>query len=462
MSQANVALVVLAAGSGKRMRSSLPKPLHPIAGRTMIEYVLRAASAVSPVSTTIVVSPDNDAAIRDALGSAIGYATQKSPLGTGDAVKAALPLIGSAKRILVLFADHPLLTSTTVERLIGAASESPTLVTSLTCMVDDAASYGRIDRDAAGRVNRIVERSDDEPARRLGRVEINSGMMAIDADWARTALPRITPSPVTGEFYLPELVRLAVEEAGSLQAWPAQTVPGDLDELLGVNNRVELAAAEAVLRHRIRKRHLLAGVSLVSPETIVIDDDVMIGEDTSILPFSYLRAETTIGSGCEIGPHATLQNAKIGDRVRVTASTVVDSAMEPDSDIGPYSHLRGGVIVRANAHVGNFVEMKNTDFGQAARSGHFSYLGDATVGARTNIGAGTVTCNFDGVDKHRTEIGESAFIGSDTMLVAPISIGDQARTGAGSVVNRDVAAGVTVVGVPARPIKSKPREQDEE
>jgi bifunctional UDP-N-acetylglucosamine pyrophosphorylase/glucosamine-1-phosphate N-acetyltransferase len=462
VSQANVALVVLAAGSGTRMRSSLPKPLHPIVGRSMIEHVLRAASAVSPISTTIVISPDNDAVIRAELGSGIGFATQAAPLGTGDAVKAALPLIGPADRMLVLFADHPLLTPTTVQRLVSAASEQSALVTALTCVVDDVAGYGRIERDVEDRVTRVIERKDDDPARRLGRAEINSGMMAIDADWARTALPRISPSPVTGEYYLPELVRLAVEDAAGRQSWPVQTVSGELDELLGVNNRVELAAAEAVLRQRIRERHLDAGVTLVSPETIVIDDDVTIGEDTAVLPFSYLRAGTTIGSGCEIGPHATIQNAKIGDRVRVTASTVVDSTMESDTDIGPYSHLRGGVVVRANAHVGNFVEMKNTDFGESARSGHFSYLGDAKVGARSNIGAGTVTCNFDGVNKHVTEIGEAVFIGSDTMLVAPISIGDQARTGAGSVVNRDVAAGVTVVGVPARPIKSKPLEQDEE
>jgi bifunctional UDP-N-acetylglucosamine pyrophosphorylase/glucosamine-1-phosphate N-acetyltransferase len=295
----------------------------------------------------------------------------------------------------------------------------------------------------------------------VGRAEINSGMMAIDAAWARTALPKIEPSPITGEIYLPELVRLAVADAVEGASWPVQTVTGELSELLGVNNRVELAAAESVLRDRIRQRHMLNGVTLVSPATIVIDDDVEIGPDTTVLPFSYLRSGTSIGAECEIGPHATLRNAVIGDRVRVTASTVADSTMESDTDIGPYSHLRGGVVIRSGAHVGNFVEMKNTDFGEAARSGHVSYLGDAKVGARTNIGAGTVTCNYDGVDKHRTEIGEDVFIGSDSMLVAPVTIGDQARTGAGSVVNRDVAAGSTVVGIPARPIKSKSLENAE-
>ena len=461
MSHANVALVVLAAGSGTRMRSSLPKPLHPIAGRTMLDHVLRAASSIQPVTTTVVVSPENETQIRAALGSGVRFAVQHAPLGTGDAVKSALGELGPADLALVLFADHPLLTPETVSALVAAAEAGP-LVTALTCVVDDAAGYGRIERDAGGRPTRIVERKDDDPASREGRVEINSGMMAIDADWARIALPKIEPSRVTGEYYLPELVRLAVAEASDGAPWPVQTVTGELSELLGVNNRAELAEAESVLRRRIRERHMLGGVTLVSPESIVIDEDVTIGADTTILPFSYLQSGTSIGSSCEIGPNTTLRNATIGDRVRVTASTVVDSAMENDTDIGPYSHLRGGVVVRSHAHVGNFVEMKNTDFGEDARSGHFSYLGDASIGARSNIGAGTVTCNYDGVNKHRTEIGEDVFIGSDSMLVAPVKIGDQARTGAGSVVNRDVAAGATVVGIPARPIKSKPLEKDAE
>jgi len=233
-----------------------------------------------------------------------------------------------------------------------------------------------------------------------------------------------------------------------------------MDELLGVNNRVELAEAEAELRNRIRREKMLAGVTLVSPETIVIDIDVEIGEDTTILPFTYLQAGTKVGVACEIGPNSTLRNATIGDRVRVTASAVVDSVMESGTDIGPYSHLRGGTIIRAGAHVGNFAEIKSTVLGRDARAGHFSYLGDAAIGERTNIGAGTVTCNFDGVEKHRTDIGADVFIGSDSMLIAPLTIGDHARTGAGSVVNRDVAAGTTVVGVPARPISSKTLEKE--
>lgn len=462
MSQANFALVVLAAGAGTRMRSSLPKPLHPVAGLAMIQHVLRAAASIEPVSAIVVASPDNESQIRAVLGDGAQIAIQHGPKGTADAVMSALPHTTGADLILVLFADHPLLTGTTVQQLAAAAETSRALVTALTCVVDDAAGYGRIERDALRRPVRVVERKDDEPERRRGRVEINSGMMVIDARWAETAFPKIEPSPVTGEFYLPELVRLAAVDAVEGDPWPVQTVTGQLNELLGVNNRVELAEAEAELRRRIQRHHMLAGVTLVSPETIVIDAGVEIGPDTTILPFTYLQAGTKIGTGCQIGPNATLRNATIGNSARVTASTVVDSTMESGADIGPYSHLRGGVTVRRGAHVGNFAEMKNTDFGEDARAGHFSYLGDAAIGARVNVGAGAVTCNFDGISKHRTEIGADVFIGSDSMLIAPLSIGDRARTGAGSVVNRDVAAGATVVGVPARQIKSKTRENEAE
>ena len=460
INRTKIAVVALAAGAGQRMRSTLPKPLHPIAGMPMIQHVLRAAAASSPVSTTVVVSPGNEASIRRALSSEIRIAIQQEPRGTADAVRSALPHVDRADLILVLFTDHPLLTSSTVTSLVDAARVNGARVTALTCVVDDIAGYGRIDRDDRGRLRAVIERNDDDPALRSGGGEINSGMMVIEAQWARTAFSRIEPSSVTGEFYLPELVRLAAEEAIEGAPWPAATAPGRLDELLGVNNRVELAEAEAILRDRVRREKMLAGVTLVSPETIVIDVGVEIGADTTILPFTMLQAGTTIGVDCEIGPNSTLRNATIGDGVRVTASTVVDSVMEPGTDVGPYSHLRGGAIMRAGAHVGNFTEIKNSVLGAGARAGHFSYIGDASIGDRSNIGAGTVTCNYDGVDKHRTDIGADVFIGSGSMLIAPLTIGDHARTGAGSVVNHDVAAGTTVVGVPARPIRSRTPERD--
>jgi bifunctional UDP-N-acetylglucosamine pyrophosphorylase/glucosamine-1-phosphate N-acetyltransferase len=450
-----VALVILAAGAGTRMKSAIPKPLHPIAGLPMIAHVLRAGQAADPVSVTIVVSPQtSDLAARLGLAGQVRVVTQDPPLGTGDAVRRALPVVGGARWAAVLYADHPLLTGDTVRRLVDGARTHGALVTLLTCRLEDAGAYGRIERDREGRPVRIVERADDDPGKRAGWIEINSGMMVLDVAWAAEALPRLAPSPAKGEYYLTDLVELAVlDRATASGPWPVATVTADHEAALGVNDRVELARADAIARERIRRRLMLDGVSIMAPETVLIDEDVAIGPDTTILPFTVIERDTVIGSHCRIGPQALLRNARLGDRVEVRASTVVDSTVASDSDVGPYAHLRGGTTVGPGVHIGNYAELKNAVVERGVKVGHFSYLGDALVGAGTNIGAGTITCNFDGVAKHRTEIGPNAFIGSDTMLVAPVTVGAGARTGAGSVVTRDVPAGATVVGIPARVIR---------
>jgi bifunctional UDP-N-acetylglucosamine pyrophosphorylase/glucosamine-1-phosphate N-acetyltransferase len=451
---ADVALVVLAAGAGTRMKSRLAKPLHPVAGLPMIEHVLRAGAGARPARTVVVASPAT-AGVVAALGrDDVAVVLQDPPRGTGDAVRLALDATGDAAWVVVLYADHPLLTADVVERLVATARSQRSRVAVLTCLLADAAGYGRIARDGEGRPVRIVEKADDDPALRQGVVEINSGMMALDAAWARERLAALPPSPVSGEWYLTDLVEIAVREgAGADGGWPVTTAPGDAEIALGVNDRVQLAAAEAALRARIRTAHMLAGVTIMAPETVQIDTDVTIGADTTVHPGSILRSGTVVGEGCVVGPYAILERATLADGAKVVASTVRDSRVGAGSDVGPYAHLRGGSVLEAGVHVGNFVEMKNTTIETGAKSGHVSYLGDARIGAGANIGAGTITCNYDGVGKHRTEIGAGAFIGSDTMLVAPVTVGDGARTGAGSVVTKNVGAGETVVGVPARSIR---------
>lgn len=452
-----VALLVLAAGRGSRMQSAIPKPLHRVAGIPMIDHVLRAGAGAKP-TTTVVVVGEGSAPLEAHLDAwpDVLIARQPVPRGTGDAARRGLAEVPAVDWLVVLFADHPLLTSGVVAQMVLTAGESGALVTLLTVTLDDAAGYGRIERDDAGRVRRVVERRDDDPRHRLGPTEINSGMMALRADWARDVLASLPASGATGEYYLTDLVAAAAAGAREGDAWPVATVPGEPEVALGVNDRVELAAADQVARTRVRQRLLRSGVTLVGPETIFIEEGVEVGVDSTILPFSSLSDGTIVGEGCTIGPSAVIARSKIGDRVIVRSSTIEESTVGDDADVGPYAHLRNGTEIGVRAHVGNYAELKNVRLGAGVKVGHFSYLGDADIGPETNIGAGTVTANFDGQRKHRTTIGAAAFIGSDTVLRAPVVVGDGARTGAGSVVTKDVPDHRLVVGVPARlvPIRS--------
>jgi bifunctional UDP-N-acetylglucosamine pyrophosphorylase / glucosamine-1-phosphate N-acetyltransferase len=457
-----IAAVILAAGAGTRMRSSLPKPLHPLCGRPMIDYVLDATGIPSLDQTIIVLSPvlaENEtlrAHLGRRLGDRLSIAEQRNPRGTGDALRCAMPLLDEVERVVVLFADHPLLTDDRIAELSMSLHRDIAAISLLTCVVDDASGYGRIDRGGDGRIRRVVERKDDDPADRSGPTEINSGMMAVEVAWLQKAIGLLTPSPATGEYYLTQLVELAVSEGRAVTS-----VRGDVTGLVGVNDRADLAHAESILQARIQREHMLSGVTIVSPSTTVIEHGVEIGPDTTILPGCLIRSRTVIGAECEIGPQAVLTRATVGDRCRITASFVTDSGIQSDSDVGPFSHVRGGAAVSSGVHIGNFAEIKNSTLAAGVRMGHVSYVGDASIGERTNIGAGAVTCNFDGANKHRTVVGADVFIGSDTMLVAPVTIGDRAATGAGSVVTRDVESGSRVAGVPARPIVKNTKENAE-
>ncbi len=417
----------------------------------MVARVLRAGDGARPDARVLVVGP-RTADLVSRLGPPTGIVTvvQDPPRGTGDAVKRALTALPRVDRLVVLYSDHPLLEPLTVAKLLAELRASGARVAILTAILEDSAGYGRIVRDADRRPVGIAERRDDDADLRVGPTEINTGLMALDAGWARQALDQIHPSGSTGELYLTDLVSIAVAAAQDGEPWPVTAVTGEPDDALGVNDRADLAHAESRAWERKRQRLLCEGVTMRLPETIVIDEDVRVGADSVILPHSQLSGATVVGSGCVIGPSAVIVNSRLGDGVIVRSSTVENSAIADDTDVGPYSHVRAGSEIGPRAHVGNFAEIKNAHLAKGVKVGHFSYIGDAAVGEEANIGAGTVTANFDGARKYRTDIGARAFIGSDTILRAPISIGDDARTGAGSVVTKDVPDGATVVGVPAR------------
>jgi bifunctional UDP-N-acetylglucosamine pyrophosphorylase/glucosamine-1-phosphate N-acetyltransferase len=457
-----VGLLVLAAGAGTRLRSALPKALHTVAGVPMVERVLRAGAGARPDAVALVVGKEtSDLGSRLAVPGCVPTVVQDPPRGTGQAVHLGLKTLAGIDRLVVLYCDHPLLEPESVAGLLAGARSSGAKVTVLSAILDHAAAYGRIVRDEAGRPVGIAERRDDDPAARTGAVEINSGMMVLDAHWARRALGALRPSGATGEFYLTELVAIAAAEAKPDAPWPVAVVAGTPDDALGVNDRVDLSRAESRAWERKRERLMRAGVTMRLPETIIIDEDVRVGADSVILPHSQVLGETIVGEGCLIGPSAVLSNARLGNRVIVRSSTVEDSAIADDTDVGPYAHLRGGCEIGPHTHIGNFAELKNARLASGVKVGHFGYIGDASIGEEANIGAGAVTANFDGTAKHRTEIGARAFIGSGTILRAPIRIGDDARTGAGSVVTKDVADGATVVGIPARVVRRAPIRADE-
>lgn len=326
----------------------------------------------------------------------------------------------------------------------------------LVCELEDAAEYGRIARNDAGDPIGIVEKKNDHSRYREGTTEVNSGIMVLSAEWATQALTRVTRNEKANEFLLTDLVALAVDERTAGDPWPVATVRGDPDIALGVNDRRQLMEADAAIRRLAKARLIDQGVTIVESDTVVVDESVVIGRDSVVLPFTMITGKTTIGSGCTIGPHAVLDDATIGDRVVIRSSTVTDSSIDAESDVGPFAHVRGGCRIGTNVHIGTSAEVKNSVLGNGCKCGHFSYLGDATLGEGVNIGAGTVTANYDGTLKHRTAIGDDAFIGSNSVLVAPLTVGDRARTGAGSVVTRDVDAGTTVLGVPARPFVRTP------
>lgn len=441
--------VILAAGFGTRMKSDIPKVLHPVLGRPMIEWAVGMAEAVSSRPPVVVVGHGREQ-VQAHLGARATYVVQEQLLGTGHALQQTRSLLaGQTDLVLVTYADMPLLRAETLAALVegyrrSAEQGSAPALSMLTVRRDDPQGFGRILRDAQGAIQAIVEEADcTDEQRRI--TELNPGVYCFDAAWLWDNLDKI-PLSAKGEYYLTDMVGIAVAQGRTVVTLDAPAA--DVD---GINNRVQLAHASGVLRLRILEAHMLNGVTIVDPANTWIEAGVTIGADTTIWPGTYLHGATRIGRHAVIGPNSQIVDSAIGDGCRVSYAVVEQAIMEAHSEIGPYGHLRKGAHLGEGVHMGNFGEVKNSYLGPGVKMGHFSYVGDAQIGENVNIGAGTITCNFDGKHKNQTVIGDNAFIGSDTLLVAPVVIGPDARTGAGSVVTHNVAAGSLVYGVPARP-----------
>ena len=443
------AAIVLAAGQGTRMRSRVPKVLHPIAGRPLIEHVLATLGAAGIEHRVVVIGHGADQ-VEAALGGRVPTVRQEPQLGTADAVRCGLARIpGSVRHVLVTMGDAPLLPAELMQQLLREQAEGEAAIALLAARPTDPTGYGRVLRGADGSAERIVEEADADDAA-LATDEVNVGTYCFDAAWLRANIGSV-PASGSGEYYLTDMVGLAVS-AGRRVA----VVSAPRAELaMGINDRVALAAAERLARAEIIERHQRNGVTVVDPDTTWIDAGVEIGQDARIEPWTTLRGQTIVAQDAVIGPRTELRDARIGPRTRVWASVIEESGVAEDVEIGPFSHLRPGCQIGPRCRIGNFAELKRTRMGAGTQQHHFSYLGDAEIGENVNIGAGAVTANFDGTEKHRTVIGDGAFIGVDTMLRAPITIGPGARTGAGAVVTRDVAPGKTVVGMPARAIEAR-------
>jgi bifunctional UDP-N-acetylglucosamine pyrophosphorylase / glucosamine-1-phosphate N-acetyltransferase len=436
MSETHV--VILAAGQGTRMKSSLPKVLHRVAGKPIIGHVLRTARSLSPETITLIVGHQAEM-VRGHLASSgdVSFAVQEPQLGTAHALQQAEPVLRDRAGTLVLiYGDVPLLTGATLARLVAAHNTSKAAATVVTAMLDRPYGYGRIVR-SRGRIARIVEERDASPAERAIK-EINSGIYAFDLAPLWDALRGIASQNAQGEFYLTDLV--AVYKRRKL---PVETFLLDnVHETRGINSRSELAEVSTIVRQKKNEELMAAGVTIIDPANTYIEDDVQVGPDTVIHPGVILEGHTRVGSACEIHAHVRISDSELADRVTVNNFCLITGTrIAAGASVGPFAHLRPDTMVGEGAKVGNFVELKKTSLGAGSKANHLSYLGDATIGSNVNVGAGTITCNYDGERKHATVIEDGAFIGSDSQLIAPVKIGKGAYVGAGSSITEDVPEG---------------------
>lgn len=440
MTQANIRVIILAAGKGTRMRSNLPKVLHPVAGKPMVAHVIETAQAIGAQGIELIFGHGADQLKTQLAHYPINWIEQSEQLGTGHAVQQAIPQIKDSDQVLILYGDVPLIQQQTLTQLQQAKGKSALAL--LTVTLPDPSGYGRIERNDKGQVVGIVEQK-DASAEQLTITEVNTGIMLADGKALKGWLQALDNNNAQGEFYLTDVVAMAAAEGVVIQTAQPQTIA----EVEGANNRVQLAALERAYQTRQAENLMLNGATLMDPARIDVRGEVEVGNDVTIDVNVVLEGKVHLGAGVVIEPNCIIRDSIIGAGARIKANSVLENAVVgAQAQVGPFARLRPGTELKQGAAVGNFVELKAAVLGAGAKAGHLSYIGDAIIGSGANIGAGTITCNYDGVNKHQTYIGEDAFIGSNSSLVAPVRIGDGATTGAGSVITTDIADNSLAVG----------------
>jgi bifunctional UDP-N-acetylglucosamine pyrophosphorylase/glucosamine-1-phosphate N-acetyltransferase len=437
----HLGVILLAAGQGTRMKSSVPKVLHSLAGKPLYMHVLETAQRLNPGKLAIIVGHGADAVRKACPRDDLAWVVQEQQLGTGHAVLCAKQVFdGFLGDVLILSGDVPLISETTLRLLVERHRKAQATITLVTASLTTPTGYGRIVRDAAGAITEIVEEKDASEHQK-GIHEINAGVYVASAQLLFAALSGVNNHNRQGEYYLPDVVGLAIKQGRRVETFVAE----DVTEIIGVNTREELAAMEKGLQEKINRQHMLDGVTLKDPQSIYIDEGVKIGRDTVIGPNTHLRGKTVIGTQCQIDGSAYVSDAEIGDDVHLRFSVVLTSCqVESGAMIGPFAHLRPGTSLGRNVHIGNFVETKAAKLGEGTKANHLTYLGDVVIGRETNIGAGTITCNYDGFRKYTTSIGDRVQVGSDSTLIAPISVGDDVYVATATTIRRDVPAGALV------------------
>ena len=437
--------IILAAGAGTRMKSSLPKVLHKLSGKPMVSLVKDSIN-IAGVQDIIAVVPTCHEPFKEIFQKKVVFAVQKHPKGSGHALLQCRQKASNIENVLVINGDMPLIKPKTLSNFMKQHKSSKADLTLLTGKVTDPRDFGRIVRNNEGKVTNVVEQSEANVAQLLIN-EINAGAYCFKTSWLWAALESLKPSK-SGEFFLTDLISFAASINLTIES-----ISIDHQEIMGVNNKSDLAKAEKMIRATTCENLMETGVRIIDPDTTYIDQEVVVGPDTVIFPNTYIRGSTNISSNCKIGPNCEITNSSIGSSCIIKSSTIESTMIHDNVSIGPYSHIRDGSVLNEDVSIGNYVEIKNSTLGRGTKSGHHCYLGDSDIGSNVNIGAGTITCNYDGEQKHRTTIKDNAFIGSDTKLVAPVTIGKQSITGAGSIVTKDIPDFAKGIGSPARILK---------